>query len=315
MLLLFDISKWNVFADYKLLAQRSIGGFIKASEGVWPDRLFKTHWTETKKVGLLRGAYHFWRPDRTPKEQAERLFATVNETGDRGELPPVLDVELKGSASDILACLKEIERLFGKVPIVYTRAGLWDLLGSTTWAAKYPLWVAHYQVEDIRWSDTLLNALAQRKPILPAAWKNAGWKLWQFSQKGHGPDWGTKFPDSKAIDLNMFPGTVEELKTQVGISGPLPVPEPVEAPVPEDPWLSEALPQVGRMIKVVFPGLHLRREPLLADDNVKDVMNQGDRTVITNIFKDDNYIWCETGYRQWFAFKRRDGATFVEIVE
>ena len=81
MLLLFDISKWNVFADYKLLAQRSIGGFIKASEGVWPDRLFKTHWTETKKVGLLRGAYHFWRPDRTPKEQAERLFATVNETG------------------------------------------------------------------------------------------------------------------------------------------------------------------------------------------------------------------------------------------
>lgn len=130
MLLLVDISKWNVFVDYSLLAARSDGAFIKATEGrnvldkhISFDSGFNTHWEETKKVNLPRGAYHYWDPEDDPKQQAKFFFDTVNATGDLGEFPPVLDVEEPGSGSKAKICIQEIEQLFQRMPILYTRPG------------------------------------------------------------------------------------------------------------------------------------------------------------------------------------------------
>ncbi|GEM_PF-6062081 len=324
MPLLFDISRWNIVEDYKLLAQRTVGGFIKASEAVWPDPLFTTHWSEAREVGLLRGAYHFWRPDQTPEKQAQKFFEIVQGTGDMGELPPVLDVEMRGKSSDVLTCLKEIERLFGKRPIIYTAQGIWNTLGSTPWARDYPLWIANYRIAGtVRWSEDLVETVMQKSPFLPNAWKGADWTLWQFTQRGHGPDFGLDWSKSKQIDLNVFNGTLKDLEkfagTTVGAgvgAGGAGEGEEKEAPPSEveDPWDNEPLPRIGRKARVLVSALSLRNAPIVMEGNIKDRMRQGDRTVITNVRKDDNYIWCETGYRQWFAYKRRDGTQFAQEI-
>ncbi len=131
MLLLVDISKWNVFWDYDVLAARADGVFIKATDGrsgaVDKHHLFrsgfKVHWEETKKANLPRGAYHYWGPEADPIQQAQLFFNTVNTTGDLGEFPPVLDIEEPGDGANAKACILEIERLFQRTPIIYTRAG------------------------------------------------------------------------------------------------------------------------------------------------------------------------------------------------
>ena len=312
MQLLFDISSWNIFTNYELLGERTVGGFMRASNGSWADKLFGTHWKETQELGLLRGAYHFWRPDQKAQIQAQTFFDAVRGTGDLGELPPVLDVEMFGKAGDVLACLQEIERLFGKRPLIYTAQGIWNSLGNISWAKNYPLWVANYLFESegaIRWDDDPLALAAQKTPSVPTGWKNTGWTFWQFTARGHGPDFGQDWTQSKQIDLNVYRGTLTDLKAWAGITDDDQTP-----PKSEDPWDAEKLPSVGRKVRVLALALNLRNAPIVLEGNRKDVMNQGDQTVITNVRKDKNYIWCETGYRQWFAYKRRDGRQFAEEI-
>jgi GH25 family lysozyme M1 (1,4-beta-N-acetylmuramidase) len=308
--LLFDISKWQIFDNYVLLGERTVGGFIKATEATFSDPLFRTHWQETKEEGLLRGAYHFWRPDQLPEAQAQQFFETVRGSGDLGELPPVLDVEMHGSAAEVRTCAEEVERLFNRQPLIYTAQGIWNSLGDTSWASGYKLWVANYLIEgSVRWSTDLNDTVRQLSPFVPNTWEAAGWTFWQFTDRGHGPDFGLNWEKSKQIDLNIYKGTLEELSSWVG--APISVDPSI---VTDDPWAAEPLPEIGKKVRVTVPGLFLRNAPVVLDGNDKDVMKEGDQTVITNVLKDENYIWCETGYRQWFAYKRRDGTKYVAMV-
>lgn len=229
MLLLFDISRWQIIDDYDLLAQRTDGGFIKATEGVFKDNRFLTHWSETKKAGVKRGAYHFWQPGLDSKQQARFFYDTVLSSGDLGELLPALDIERPGRGIDVRTCIEEIERLFGRTPLIYTSAYSWGddrLSGDKTWGRTYPLWIANYITNDfnpdtkeidlLHWSEDLIDRhvkpyIKPNKPYLPPTWKNDGWKIWQVYQIGDGRDWGTRWPDSKQIDLDVFDGTLEEL--------------------------------------------------------------------------------------------------------
>ena len=44
-----------------------------------------------------------------------------------------------------------------------------------------------------------------------------GWTFWQYTASGDGPAFGA---ESKAIDVNLFNGSMEDLKKFAGISGP-----------------------------------------------------------------------------------------------
>src|SRR3990170_5245777 len=229
MLLLFDISYAQIIDDYNLLALRTNGGFIKASQGIAPDPRFATHWAGTKKAGILRGAYHFWLSGLDPRQQARLFFDTLQKTGDFGELPPVLDIERSGNAKEVRACVEEIERLFNRTPLIYTSAYAWGddrLKGDKNWASKYPLWVANYITNDLdpdqkgtellNWREDFVDRhvkphIKSDRPYLPLTWRKPGWKIWQVYQIGYGPDWGTRWPDSKQFDLDVFDGTAEQL--------------------------------------------------------------------------------------------------------
>lgn len=167
-----------------------------------------------RDAGIAAGPYLFGyplptdpkHPGRGPEEQAGRLYVDAKGLGtQQGDLPPVLDIEWpphferdKGtskisdrwtqwavSADSIatwtLACLDHLERLFKRVPIVYTYPNFWASLGEAgknPAFAKYPLWIANYTHPN-EWLPP-----DGAKPIVPAPWTD--WTLWQFSADGSG---------------------------------------------------------------------------------------------------------------------------------
>ena len=126
-------------------------------------------WNSLKAGGLLRGPYHFYRNASNPEDQAAYFRANVG--SDIGELPPVLDLEdtasIKGGEmpARVQRCLAEIEKLFGKRPMVYSAAWWWNpWMGNQPWVNTYERWVANYTVAST--------------PLLPIGWTT--WDVWQF---------------------------------------------------------------------------------------------------------------------------------------
>jgi GH25 family lysozyme M1 (1,4-beta-N-acetylmuramidase) len=202
-----DVSYWDSGIDWpKVRATGQRFMFTKATEGdFYADPTFAANWSGAKAAGLLRGAYHFFRANVDPKKQAKKFIDYVNKTKDNGELPPVLDLETHdGQAKDKIISraktwLDEVEKAFGKKPIIYSgQYFLQDYLseaggGPPKWAKDYPLWLAQYP-----------NSYVEgQKPFLPRGWFS--WTFWQYSEKG-------KINGINAnVDLNVFNGTLEDL--------------------------------------------------------------------------------------------------------
>ena len=128
----------------------------------------------------MRGAYHYARPRlplSTAVSDARRFVQVIKAAGrSTGELAPVLDLEETGglSAKSISSWasswLKEVTRLTGRTPIIYTGRGYWtSYLANTTKFASYPLWYAHHT-----------SAVQPATP--PGGWQS--WTFWQYSANG-----------------------------------------------------------------------------------------------------------------------------------
>jgi lysozyme len=159
--------------------------FIKATEGLGRvDNTFRRNWFNAKQAGIPRGAYHYFISSKSGKAQAENFIATIQL--EKGDLPPVLDIEQTNGASveDIQQRTKDwlemIEKQFNVKPIIYTNVDFYE----TFLAGKfddYPLWIAHYLVQD--------------KPRI-----ERHWTFWQHNERGHvnGID--------ASVDFNVFNG-------------------------------------------------------------------------------------------------------------
>jgi len=197
-----DVSHWNGTWDPQDVENAGYSFcYLKATEGTtFEDNQFKVHWEAAKQTGLLRGAYHFWRYAYDPYIQMQHFRDFVGE--DIGEMPPMLDLEdtnapkkVAGMTVHLKACVAEIQRLFGKKPIIYTGRWWWDAWLGTTLLKDFDLWVASYR-------STILN------PVMPHGWDN--WTLWQHSSKGRVP--GVQ----GNCDVNVFNGMSDELNTWAG---------------------------------------------------------------------------------------------------
>jgi lysozyme len=166
--------------------------FIKATEGATrEDDQFCQNWEKAKENNLLRGAYHFYRPARTPEEQAAIFFSKVEL--EKGDLPPVVDFETtnKRSKSQIQYGLSRFLRLlenkYQVKPIIYTNLSYYKnyIRGKFD---NYPIWIACY------WGEDTLKTL------------NYNWHFWQHSSVG-------KVNGIQgSVDFNVFKGTLDELK-------------------------------------------------------------------------------------------------------
>ena len=165
--------------------------FVKATEGSdLTDPCFSKNFTGARRFGILRGAYHFYRISVSAKQQAEHFIKNVKL--EPGDLPPVLDVEVKpGSVSaedfrqGILEWMVRVEQHYGVRPILYTYHSFRQQYLNDSVFNLYPYWIAHYYVDSVRYQGS--------------------WAFWQHSDVGHLP--GIK----GNVDMNIFNGTYEEL--------------------------------------------------------------------------------------------------------
>lgn len=186
----FDISEyqdkieWDKLGKVEDTFQLSFV-FIRATAGKDKiDTKFKTNWKEAKKLGLICGAYHYYRPNENSIKQADNFIKTV--TLKKGDFPPVLDIEQlpKTQSLDSLKIglkrwLLKIEKHYKVKPIIYSGESYYnDFLRKEF--SEYPFWIANYNF----W---------RKKP-------DDNWLLWQFTEKA------TVEGVKGMIDLNVFNG-------------------------------------------------------------------------------------------------------------
>ena len=159
--------------------------FIKATEGTGrTDPFFQRNWERSKRAGMVRGAYHFFIASRDGTEQAKNFAKAVKLQ--RGDLPPVLDVEKTFGMppalirKEVAEWCTYIEAHYGIKPILYTNADFYKnyLQG---YLDDYPLWVAHY--------------LQPHQPRI-----TRDWAFWQHSESG------TVTGIYGKVDFNVFNG-------------------------------------------------------------------------------------------------------------
>jgi lysozyme len=159
----FDVSRHNNRIDWDRAAAMNAEGiqmrfvFIKATEGATlGDPAFSRNWREAKRVGLRRGAYHFYHPTRDPIKQANNFIKRVKLKP--GDFAPVLDFEVTNNVpddkliDDLHTFLDAIEAEYNIRPIIYTNANLYKRYIKKHFDV-YPLWIADYSRTDLRRYD------------------------------------------------------------------------------------------------------------------------------------------------------------------
>lgn len=344
-----DVSRYQEKVDWqRIRAAEAKFVFIRAMNGTFPDPKFKEHWNGSQAVGLLRGAYHYYREGpgiADPRTQARKLHEFIQSTGDMGELPPVLDIEELNnpslSASKIKAFLEEMEKVFARLPIIYTRATVWNpKIGKVVWASRYPLWIAHYTIRG--WVDNHIQRTAQgHPPDLPSPWSQ--WDFWQFTDKAPAREFGVS---GSTLDLNFAAEGVLERLTGKAIPSaaapaPLPtpappVPAPPAAPPPAPPavpppapspappaasWDARPLPPLTPTlaIKILAPGLNLRSNTSVRGGSpsgtIVGTVPKNSVHPVLEVVRVSERIWARVGPNKWAVVEKRDGTKYAEFVQ
>ena len=195
-----DVSRYQRKVDWQRVKKMQVSGirvsfaFIKATEGSWKeDPEFDNNWSNARAAGIIRGAYHYFLPDISVKDQASMFVKAVRLRS--GDLPPVVDVEeARGmNKAQIQRYTKEfltlLEKYYKIRPILYTNKDFYKrhFAGNEAFSG-YRFWIAHYYVTDLE---------------MPGDEK---WHFWQHSDKGNVN--GINEP----VDFNVFNGDSAALR-------------------------------------------------------------------------------------------------------
>jgi lysozyme len=154
------------------------------------DNQFKRNWLGAKENKMIRGAYHYYRPNENSLEQAELFIKTVKLK--KGDLPPVLDIEklpkeqsLERLKIGLRRWLKTVELHYGVRPIIYTGEKYYDDFLKEEFS-DYLFWIANYNFYREEIQDN--------------------WLFWQFTEKGTVP--GIDYN----VDINIYNGDLQQLQ-------------------------------------------------------------------------------------------------------
>ena len=191
-----DISHHQGSVDWHQLVTTHVDGhsfcfvFMKATEGGdFVDRAYADNLHQAHKLRMTCGAYHYFKPDVNPEEQARHFIAHAALRP--GDLAPVLDVEERGRLSADSLCglvdrwMRVVEKHYGVTPILYTGLHFRLHYLRDRMLQRYPLWIAHY-------SDRMGYV--------------GDWRFWQYSQNGRAEG------VSGHVDCNIFNGTLTDLR-------------------------------------------------------------------------------------------------------
>jgi GH25 family lysozyme M1 (1,4-beta-N-acetylmuramidase) len=182
---------------------------IQAGRGTSPDPEFARNWAGAKANGIIRGTYLRFFPDQSLTAQANILIQ-ANATAVDGDLPPMLDVEDRGStspsrlASLVKDLVAKVKAGTGRTPIIYTGYYFWKDYVQSTAFGEHPLVIANYGTSC---------------PMIPAGWNR--WTVHQYSSTGRVAG------ISGNVDLDRFNGTMTQLRALTGGAPVVPPVDPV----------------------------------------------------------------------------------------
>ncbi len=202
-----DVSKYQGTIDWSAVAGSGVKFvWIKATEGGdHLDERFQANWQGAKLAGIPHGAYHFVYWCRPPIEEA--IWFEQNVPVEDDALPPVLDVEATpesktckrhlerdAAIADMKVMLDEMERHFGKRPVIYTSVDFYEAILSDGAFLDYPIWVRS----------------TKHHPAV--RYGSRPWKFWQYQADGAIPG------IDGHVDRNAYYGTREQW--QAFLDGP-----------------------------------------------------------------------------------------------
>lgn len=197
-----DVSKYQGSIDWEQVKDSGVSfAFIKATEG--GDRVdskFAYNWAAAKAAGVPRGAYHFVYWCRRPHEEIGNFASVVPNEPDA--LPPVLDVEATPTSGtckrtlyreevlrDMKDMLTQMERHYGKKPIIYSSVDFYQAILHSDALSEYPIWVRSTKYHPkVRYGDR-------------------NWTFWQYRSDGRVPG------ITGAVDQNTFNGSADHWRS------------------------------------------------------------------------------------------------------
>lgn len=234
-----DLSHWDGSFDPAKASGVIDFAVMKASEGLVKDPAFAAIWSGVEKV-TVRGAYHYLRSGWDWERQADFFWSAVKDYSfdlyalDYEGIGNVMDAKfanmahlwmenIQGKAAESAGTSRA-----GRPVLLYTNPSHYDanLYPYGDWMKDYPLWIAQY------WTT---NVGPDREPALPKKRKAGDWTIWQYAseinEKGNGANmkYGTR---SKSVDLNVYNGTVADMRIWLRLR------EPLEPPVVTPPAIA-----------------------------------------------------------------------------
>lgn len=181
-----DVSHWQGSINWTSVHNAGIQfAWMKATEGTSStDASFDTNYPNAYYAGVIRGAYHFARPDISNGATQANFFASNGGawSADNLTLPGVLDIEGNPYGATCYGLSQAAMRTWitdfyntykartTRDVVIYTSPSFWNSC-TGSWngmAAKSPLWVAH-------WTTAA-------GPTLPGGF--SAWTVWQYTSTG-----------------------------------------------------------------------------------------------------------------------------------
>ena len=165
--------------------------FVRATVGNdRVDKAFDVNWLGAKDKNIIRGAYHYYRPNENSLEQAALFIETVRLS--KGDFPPVLDIEKLPKNQSVARLkiglrrwLEAVEAHYKVKPIIYTGEKYYDDFLKEEFS-DYLFWIANYNFYRERIEEN--------------------WLFWQFTEKG------TVIGIEGNVDLNIYNGDFQQLQ-------------------------------------------------------------------------------------------------------
>ena len=212
-----DLSHWNWsegrMPDFKLIKANGFSFVIlKVTESDWfIDERFEAGWMAALDAGLIVMPYHFNRTNKGGAVQAHWMVDHLSDYLKAIDGRTILWNDIETNDGGTITSHQNRAKAFNQTIVEigfetgnYSSYELWKQIMGTTklsWVNDYHQWVAH-------WTP---NA----SPLMPIGWTRK--EFWQYGIWPTYP-WSKFVGTDGKVDVNRFYGTLENLKTLLGIT-------------------------------------------------------------------------------------------------
>jgi GH25 family lysozyme M1 (1,4-beta-N-acetylmuramidase) len=185
---LIDLSENNGSVDWKKIAARVNGAYVRIAEGDHRDKFYgQQRVDEIRASKLTWGPYYYARVaspsngERSGSQEAQMAIGFAKEFGwpKANELPVAYDFEtlnqqpVAKAARHLMQFVRAYRKTMGHLPVIYTMPGFWPSVErelnpkDRAFVKRCPLWIAHWRVS---------------QPTVPEPWES--YSLWQDTDHG-----------------------------------------------------------------------------------------------------------------------------------